>query len=62
MYVKYTMIPLVKIQHIHWFIAYTYEKDIEEYKGKCLQELTVYSRFIGDTHMYNFSVFFCLHL
>ena len=45
MYIRYTMIPLVKIGQIHWFIAYTYEKDIEKCKVRCLQELSIYDWF-----------------
>ena len=61
MYIRYTMIPLVKIGQIHWFIAYTHEKNVEKCKIRCLQELTIYDGFYRR-HMYSFSVFFCLYL
>jgi len=61
MYIRYTMIPPVKIGQIHWFIAYTHEKDVEKYKVRCLQELTICDWFYRR-HMYSFSIFLCLHL
>ena len=45
MYIRYTMIPPVKIGQIHWCIAYTHEKDVEKYNVRCLQELTIFDWF-----------------